>query len=87
MFKLSGILKKEVIQEFTYKDGSKGKNKSFFIEPQGSIYPIKVNVSDIDLKIGKQGDNVTIDVEIFPYYIVDKKRKKAFVNYYIPNKK
>ncbi|MFW0837522.1 MAG: hypothetical protein ACKKL5_00805 [Candidatus Komeilibacteria bacterium] len=40
----------------------------------------------MNLKIGKQGDLITLDVEIFPYYIQDKKRKRAFADYYIPNK-
>jgi hypothetical protein len=87
MFKITGILKKEEINEFTRKDGTQGKNKTLFIEPQGSVYPIKVNVSDVDLKIGKQGEQVSVDVAIFPYYIQDGKRKKAFADYYIPNKK
>jgi hypothetical protein len=42
--KITGILKKEEIREFTRKDGTQGKSKSLFIEPQGSIYPLKVNV-------------------------------------------
>lgn len=87
MFTLKGILKKEEIREFTRKDGSQGKSKTLFIEPAGSVYPVKVNVSDIDMKIGKQGETVTVDVAVFPYYIQDKKRKKAFADYYIPNKK
>jgi len=87
MFKLTGILKKEEIDEFTCKDGTPGKKRILFIEPIGSIYPIKVNISDMDLKVGKQGETVTLDVNIFPYYIVDKKRKRAFADYYIPNKK
>lgn len=87
MFKITGILKKEEINEFTRKDGTQGKSKTLFIEPLGSIYPIKVNISDIDLKVGKQGEQVTVDVAIFPYYIQDGKRKKAFADYYIPNKK
>jgi len=87
MFKLTGVLKKEEVREFTRKDGSQGQSRTLFIEPIGSVYPIKVNVSDMDLKIGKQGETVTLDVSIFPYYIVDKKRKRAFADYYIPNKK
>ncbi len=87
MFKLTGVLKKEEIREFTRKDGSEGKSRTLFIEPEGSVYPIKVNVSDMDLKIGKQGDTVSLNVSIFPYYIQDKKRKRAFADYYIPNKK
>ena len=87
MFKLTGILKKEEINEFTRKDGTDGKSKTLFIEPQGSIYPIKVNVSDVDYKAGKQGETITLDIDIFPYQIVDKKRKRAFADYFIPNKK
>jgi len=87
MFKITGILKKEEIREFTRKDGTQGKSKSLFIEPQGSVYPIKVNVSDVDLKVGKQGETITVEVAVFPYYIQDGKRKKAFADFYIPNKK
>ncbi|HNV61809.1 MAG TPA: hypothetical protein PKN54_02580 [Candidatus Cloacimonas acidaminovorans] len=87
MFKLTGILKKEEIREFTRKDGTQGKSKSLFIEPQGSVYPVKVNVSDVDLKVGKQGETITVEVAVFPYYIQDGKRKKAFTDFYIPNKK
>ena len=87
MFQLKGILKKEEIREFTRKDGTPGKSRTLFIEPIGSIYPIKVNTSDMELKIGKQGETVMLDIDIFPYHIVDKKRKRAFADYYIPNKK
>lgn len=87
MFKLTGILKKEEIRDFTRKDGTQGQSRTLFIEPEGSVYPIKVNVSDMDLKVGKQGEKVSLDVAIFPYYIQDKKRKRAFADYYIPNNK
>lgn len=87
MFKLTGILKKEEIREFTRKDGTQGQSKTLFIEPEGSVYPIKVNVADVDLKVGKIGETITLTVAIFPYYIQDKKRKRAFADYYIPNKK
>lgn len=87
MFKLTGVLKKEEIRDFTRKDGTPGQSRTLYIEPVGSIYPIKVNISDMDLKVGKQGDTVTLDIDIFPYQIVDKKRKRAFADYYIPNKK
>ena len=87
MFKLTGLLKKEEMREFTKKDGSQGKSKTLFIEPAGSVYPVKVNVSDVDLKIGKEGEQVSIDVAVYPYYFEDKKRKKAFMDVYIPNKK
>ena len=87
MFKLTGVLKKEEVRDFTRKDGTPGQSRTLFIEPEGSIYPIKVNVSDMDLKIGKQGETITLSVEIFPYQIVDKTRKRAFMDVYIPNKK
>jgi len=87
MFKLTGILKKEEIREFTRKDGTQGQSRTLFIEPEGSVYPIKVNISDMDLKVGKQGEKVSLDVAIFPYYIQDKKRKRAFADYYIPSNK
>ena len=87
MFKLTGVLKKEEIREFTRKDGTQGQSRTLFIEPEGSVYPIKVNVSDMDLKVGKQGEKVSLDVAIFPYYIQDKKRKRAFADYYIPSNK
>ena len=87
MFKLTGILKKEETRDFTRKDGTQGQTRTLFIEPEGSVYPIKVNVSDMTLKVGKQGDKVTLDVAIFPYFIQDKKRKRAFADYYLPNKK
>ena len=87
MLILNGVLKKEEIREFTRKDGTQGQSRTLFIEPEGSVYPIKVNVSDMDLKVGKQGEKVSLGVEIFPYYIQDKKRKRAFADYYIPNKK
>jgi len=87
MFKITGTLKKEEIREFTRKDGTPGKSRTLYVEPAGSVYPIKVNCSDLEIKIGKQGDTVTLEVEAFPYVIQDGKRKKAFLDIYIPNKK
>ena len=87
MFKLTGILKKEEVLEFTRKDGTLGKSKTLFIEPEGSIYPIRVNVSDVNFKAGKQGEKITLDLAVFSYHIVDKKRKRAFTDFYIQNKK
>ncbi len=87
MYKLTGTLKKIEEKEYTKKDGSLGKSKTLFIEPTGSLYPIKVNVSDMDLKIGKEGEVVTLDVNIYPYYWDNKKRERALMDVYIPNKK
>lgn len=87
MFKITGILKKEETKEFTRRDGTLGKSRTLFIEPEGSIYPVRVNVNDMDLKIGKQGEKITLDVEIYPFYYQNKLRQKAFMDIYIPNKK
>ncbi len=86
MFKLIGILKKEEIREFIKKDGTKGSSKTFFIEPEGVIYPVKVTTTNIDLKLGKEGEKVSAEVSAFPYYIKEGKRQRAFIDYYIPNK-
>ena len=37
MFKLTGILKKEEVREFTRKDGTLGKSKTLIIELEASI--------------------------------------------------
>lgn len=86
MFKLTGVLKKEEVREFTRKDGSQGQSRTLFVEPEGSVYPVKVNVSDMDLKVGKQGEKVTVEVGIFPYTIENGRRKRAFMDIYVPNK-
>ena len=87
MYRLIGVLKKEETQEYVCKDGTPGKKRILFVEPEGSIYPVKVSVSDMDLKAGKIGEKVTLDVEIYPFYIQNKTRQKAFMDIYIPNKK
>ena len=86
MFKLTGILKKEITKDFTRKDGTSGKIREIFIETQDGIYPIKVNVPE-DMKICKEGETITLDVQVFPYYFQDKRRRKAFADFYVPNKK
>ncbi|KKQ53936.1 MAG: hypothetical protein US83_C0011G0047 [Candidatus Falkowbacteria bacterium GW2011_GWC2_38_22] len=86
MIKIKGILKKEEIKQFTKKDGTNGAIKNIFIEPEGSIYPIKISTSNLDLKIGKEGAVVELAVEAYPYSFVDGKRKRAFLDFYIPNK-
>ena len=86
MFKLTGVLKKEEFTDFTRKNGEIGKKRTLYIEPEGSVYPVKVTIADHDLKVGKQGETVTLMVEIFPYYVQDGKRKRAFTDFYIPLK-
>lgn len=87
MFTLTGILKKEEIREFVRKDGSEGKSKILYIEPEGSVYPVKVSVADANYKAGKIGEKVSLNISVYSYHIVDKKRKRAFSDYYIPTKK
>ena len=86
MIKIKGILKKEEIKQFTRKDGTQGQIKNIYIEPEGSIYPIKINTTNMDLKFGKEGSVIELDVEVYPYYFQDGKRKRAFLDYYIPNR-
>ena len=92
MFTLTGILKKEEIREYAKKDGTTGKSRSLFIEPKGSVYPVKVNCSDMDRKIGKEGDTVSVEVAVFPFYFIkdengNSRRKRAFLDVYIPSNK
>lgn len=87
MFKLIGILRKEEAREYTKKDGSQGKSRTLYVEPEGSIYPVRVNCSDMERVVGKQGEKVSLDVEVFSYTIADGKRKRAFTDVYIPRKK
>lgn len=86
MLTLTGVLKKIEPRDFVRNDGTPGHSKTYFIEPLGKIYPIKVNVSSADHNLGKVGDKVQVEIETFPYTVVDKKRKKAFLDYYIPLK-
>ena len=90
MIKVIGTLKRDQIREYTTKEGQSGSSRELFIFDNDSdkdIYPVKVNVADKELKVGKLGDKVELDVDIFPYHIVDGKRKRAFVDIYIPKKK
>jgi len=92
MFTLTGILKKEEIKEYTKKDGTAGLNRSLYIEPKGSVYPVKVNCSDMEKKIGKEGDNISLEVAVFPFYFTKNadgtsQRKRAFLDVYIPSNK
>lgn len=84
--KITGTLRKEEVKQFKRKDGSVGESKSFFIEPEGSIYPIEVSTSNMNLKVGKIGDKVNLDINLYPYYFENNTRKKAYITYYIPNK-
>jgi len=87
MFKVVGTLKRDAIREWTSKSGQSGTSREVYIQPDDGLYPIKVNINDQDLDIGEVGEPVNLDVEIFPYKIVDGKRKRAFVDIYIPKQK
>ena len=86
MFNIKGTLKKDDINEFTKKDGSTVQKRIIFLEPEGSIFPIKIYINDKDLDLGKIGDIINLDVNVYPYYFLDKKVRRANVNFYVSNK-
>jgi len=86
MFNIKGTLKKDDINEFTKKDGTTVQKRIIFLEPEGSIFPIKIYINDKDLDLGKIGDIINLDVNVYPYYFLDKKVRRANVNYYVSNK-
>lgn len=86
MFRITGTLKKEEVQTFTRRNGEQGQKRILFIEPEGSIYPVKVSLPDMERKVGKEGDVVTLDVEVYPFYFDNGRRKRANVDFYVPNK-
>ncbi len=92
MFKIVRILKGEEIEEYTCKDGSLGRSKKVFIEPEGSIYPVKIAIADADYKVGKKGERVSLDVRVYPFMFKKQadgsnQRQKAMMNIYVPLKK
>ena len=86
MFNIKGTLKKDDINEFTKKDGTTVQKRIIFLEPEGSIFPIKIYVNDKDLDLGKIGDIINLDVNVYPYYFLDKKVRRANMNFYVSNK-
>lgn len=86
MFNIKGTLKKDDINEFTKKDGTTVQKRIIFLEPEGSIFPIKIYINDKDLNLGKIGDIINLDVNVYPYYFLDKKVRRANVNFYVSNK-
>ena len=64
MLKITGILKKEEIREFTRKDGTPGRSKNIYIEVPGDVYPLKISCSDVERKFGKIGETVSINFEM-----------------------
>lgn len=84
MFTLTGILKKDEIKQFKTKDGSDLKRRVVYLETKNSIFPIAVNINDLDLEIGKIGGSVSLDIMVYAYQIKDGKAKRALVKYYVP---
>jgi hypothetical protein len=84
MFILKGKLKIDETKDYTRKDGVIGRQRTLYIEPTGSIYPVAVSASDLDVDYGQEGDEVEIEVKIFPYNFIDGKRKRALSSVYIP---
>jgi hypothetical protein len=86
MFIIKGKIKKDDINEFTKKGGTTVQKRIIFLEPEGSIFPIKIYIDDRDLDLGKIGDTISLDVNVYPYYFLDKKVRRANVNFYVSNK-
>jgi hypothetical protein len=86
MFNIKGIIKKDEIKEFIKKDGTTVQKRIIFLEPEGSIFPIKIYIDNKDLDLGKTGETVSLDVNVYPFYFQDRQIKRASVNYYVSNK-
>jgi len=77
MLKLEGTIKKIEVEEYTKKDGVKGSKRWVYIDCPNRIYPAKVEISNNDIKIGKEGDKISLNVGVDAYYWVDKTYNKA----------
>jgi hypothetical protein len=86
MLTIKGILKQDQIKEFVRKDGSTGKSRIVYIEVPGDIFPVRISLDDLNTKIGSIGDKVALDVVVYPYYLDNGQRKRAFISYFVPNK-
>lgn len=82
MFYIKGTIKDDKQEEYNRKDGTPGLKRNLFIEPDGSIYPQRVNFP-IGEKVGRVGDKVDMKVNIYPYYYLDGVRKRAFLSIYV----
>jgi len=82
MFILKGKIKDDKTKDFVSKDGVPGLVRSLFIDPLGSIYPIKVNVP-LDRDFGTVGSDVELEVNVYPYNYVDGVRKRAYLSIYV----
>ncbi len=85
MLQIKGVLKSDEIKKITKKDGSIVEKRIVYVEPIGSVFPIKISIDDHNLEIGKIGNQISLDVKLYPYYFKDGKRLTANISYYIPS--
>lgn len=86
MINVTGILKADGIRTYRKKDGSEGKARFIYILPEGGLFPVQININDLDLDVGKIGDEVSFAVQTYPFYFKDGKRIKANLAFFIPKK-
>jgi hypothetical protein len=84
MFILRGVIKDDKNETFVRKDGNTGVKRSLFIEPTGSIYPVTVNVP-MDKDYGQIGNQIEIEINVFPFCFVNKQRQRAYLSIYVPD--
>jgi hypothetical protein len=82
MFILKGKIKDDKTKDFVSKDGVPGVVRSLFIDPLGSIYPIKVNVP-LDRDFGPVGSEIELEVNVYPSDYVDGVRQRAYLSIYV----
>ena len=83
MFFIKGTIKDFKVESFTRKDGTPGQKRTMYVEPNGSIYPLSVNVP-LNKEYGKVGSKVEVEVKIYPFSLVNKQRQRAFLSIYVP---
>jgi hypothetical protein len=82
MFYIKGLIRDDKQEDFSRKDGTVGRKRTLFIEPEGNIFSEKVDFP-LDEKAGKVGDKVDMKVNIYPYYFLDGVRKRAYLSIYV----
>lgn len=82
MFYIKGLIRDDKQEDFPRKDGTIGRKRTLFIEPEGSIYSQKIDFP-LDEKAGKVGDKVDMKVNIYPYYFLDGVRKRGYLSIYV----
>ncbi|MBL7058733.1 hypothetical protein ISS03_05395 [Patescibacteria group bacterium] len=92
MYIIRGTIKGERTKKYKRKDGSDGIDRKVFIDPEGSIYPVAISLRDHTLDIGEKGDEVELQVRVYPYALIEgddgkKKRVPAEVDIYIPRER